>query len=320
MDVESNSPKNESMPADHPTMGQVARGEGACPFASRSIARLGEQRGTLTGTSFTQRPDHPPTPPHTQEQFNKTPELSHSRNPHDSPPPSVTGSISKCPIRMLDERSPEEIAEFFKSHRHEIPRSHEICVRRYQSNAQSIRELDAKYGNLANMIKGLGMKHQPLLPSKEDEEDEEDVAVTDSKSIKKVEDWANDVTDTANAHSKVNTNTVNDPDQRESHFERPLKEIRVGESPSRPWGIHVPVALSTGAARDHEDESKTLPIPDETTSKPTPLDSDGQERPTSQDKEGNPDGKPSMIFTGPVFIGYGIDQVAALIERCGLGR
>ena len=312
----SHPPEQEMLPADHPSVGQNARGEKACPFASRSIARLGDEQESRPEASVTQRPGSLPTPPHTQEHFIDDPGHEETRNEHDSPPPSVSGSISKCPIRMLDERSPEEIARFFEIHKHEIPRSHEVCVRRYQSNAQSIRQLDAKYGNLANMIQGLGMKHQPLLPSKEEEEGE--AATRDARSIRKVENWANDVEeapDDIDLHSAFETNPSN-TEHRDGHFDRPLKEIRIGESPSRPWGISVP----GGGPRRDLNEVEAFRTPKEVHSKPgPPPPQTGATLPTRQNRDGHKEEKPPMIFTGPVFIGYGPEQAATLIRQSGLG-
>ena len=55
--------------------------------------------------------------------------------------------VGVCPIRFLDQHSPEEVATYFEKHKHELPRSHEVCVRRYQKNEEQIRKLDAKYGS-----------------------------------------------------------------------------------------------------------------------------------------------------------------------------
>ena len=277
------------------------------------MANLGPQQPGKADAPQSQRPDLLPTPPFTQEH------LEHKQAPGSdsdgtiSSSPSITGSVSKCPIRMLDERSPEEIAEYFEHHKHEIPRSHEICVKRFQSNTESIRQLDAKYGNLVNMIQGLGMKHQPLLPAKGDEVDTSEV---DAKSIKKVENWADNVKENpeeVDLHSALLANP-SDTDARQGYFDRPLKEVRVGESPSRPWGISVP-----GAAA----------IPDILKSEavPTPKESETRRRRGSIEQVALPlkghgtgaqnDDKPQMVFTGPVFIGYSAEQAASLIEKCG---
>ena len=153
----------------------------------------------------------------------------------NSPPPSQSGSAAKCPIRYLDQHSPEEVARYFETHKHEIPRSHEVCVKRYQRNEDDIRKLDAKYGNLVSMIQGLGQKHQPMLPANQDEMDAE----LERTSTERVEIWAKAVSvDGVGQDVPV---PEDEKEDRESRFDRPMKEIRVGESPSRPWGISVPI-------------------------------------------------------------------------------
>jgi len=318
---ESEAPRQqEALPAGHDVDPHGTDGM-ECPFAGMS--RLGEQQNVKAEASSIQRPGLLPTPPHTQAQFNDGPFSGNPGTKHMSPPPSASGSVSKCPIRMFDELSPEEVADYFETHKHEIPRSHEICVKRYQSNAQSIRQLDAKYGNLVNMIQGLGMKHQPLLPTKEDEDH---FIEMDSKSMRKVEKWAQHVQKTPESVA-AEKNPLNqdgqegaprssskpgpcDVDSREGHFDRPLREIRVGESPSRPWGISVPAA-ATIARQPQEGEGAPLrddvPAHGQTGAKLV-----GRHGTEAQMEE-----KPQMIFTGPVFIGYPAEQAAALIEKCG---
>ena len=137
-----------------------------------------------------------------------------------------------CPIRFLDQYSPEDIAKYFEEHKHELPRSHELCVKRFQANAESIRELDAKYGNLVNMIQGLGHKHQPMLVTTASQEP----AVSEGAakgSNQKIQRWAEGVSDEPAQDNAANQD-------RTSHFDRPLKDVRVGESPSRPWGMPIP--------------------------------------------------------------------------------
>jgi hypothetical protein len=156
-----------------------------------------------------------------------------------SPPPSASGSAAKCPIRYLDQHSPEEVARYFETHKHEIPRSHEVCVKRYQRNEDDIRKLDAKYGNLVSMIQGLGQKHQPMLPADQQEQDE-DIEL-ERTSNERVENWANAVSVDGVGTEDGAVEHGEEEEVRESRFDRPLKEIRVGESPSRPWGISVPI-------------------------------------------------------------------------------
>ena len=312
-DSRDSSPKQNAHPTGHPALDQSTGGDMGCPFAA--LSHIGDQENPKTDRAAIQRPDSLPTPPHTQEHFAGVPyEDSYDR--HYSRPPSLSGSIYKCPIRMLDERSPEEIAKFFENHKHEIPRSHEICVRRYQSNSQTIRELDAKYGNLANMIKGLGMKHQPLLPNKED--DEEDDTALDTKSMRKVESWAQHV-DADNEGVQMSNDTkthLSGFDDRQGHFDRPLKEIRVGESPSRPWGIPVPPAavphLKLG-------KSASTPTPKGAQTKAgNGSHGDKAGIATGHRADEHDDDRPRMLFTGPVFIGYGPEQASAFIKEHAL--
>ena len=285
--------------------------------------------------------------------------------------PSVTGSAAKCPIRYLDQHSPEEVAAYFETHKHEIPRSHEICVRRYQRNESDIRKLDAKYGSLVNMIQGLGQKHQPLLPSKE----EEDFVEMEHVSNEMVENWAQAVSaDGVGEPDAVEPVDEGDSD-RESRFDRPFKEIRVGESPSRPWGISVPVfdppdgqrpvspspapvsinhmPKSTGKCPfGHGQEKEEKSIPYEHEARPVgkcpfsaqvakteeeifyPASNEihiEEDKPKSEAPFQQPPvvqqptffnspqammgAGPQMVFTGPVFIGYPIEQAMAFMQQ-----
>lgn len=295
-----------ALPEGHPFVPSDNPQRFSCPF--NAMAHLGEKQNTKNTGSAMERPESLPTPPPTtQEHVTSNTRPDGSQYTNLSPPASNQSSVSKCPIRMLDERSPEEIAEYFETHKHEIPRSHEICVKRYQSNAASIRQLDAKYGSLVNMIQGLGMKHQPLLPARGDEED---FAEMDAKSARKVEEWAGNVKEAPNAQDSASQSIPNDSgsntEERQGHFDRPLKEIRVGESPSRPWGISVPAA----AIRDPNER--------EATPKPKAAASQTSAQPqTKKAIKEEPDDKPRMVFTGPVFIGYSAEEAANLIRKCG---
>jgi hypothetical protein len=170
-------------------------------------------------------------------------------------PAQAASNSAQCPIRFMDKHSPEEIAHYVETHKHEIPRSHEVCVRRYQKNEEQIRKLDAKYGNLANMIQDLSHLHKPLMPGPEHDQDEQDRA-----SAKRVESWANGVVSSAGdaGEPDVPEEEHHGSDDRQSHFDRPLKEVRVGESPSRPWGISVPVF---NASEQHLDRRVDSPPP-----------------------------------------------------------
>ncbi|PGH02321.1 hypothetical protein AJ79_07660 [Helicocarpus griseus UAMH5409] len=155
---------------------------------------------------------------------------------------SVRDAAPRCPIRYLDDHSPEEVAKYFENHKHEIPRSHAICIQRYQKDSQSIRQLDEKYGDMVNMIKGLGLYHQPYLPSNQEPSRPGGTA---SVSVGRVEKWAENVSAKS---PKLEVMSVSqeegdaEAEERQSHFDRPLRDVRVGESPSRPWGIHVPIS------------------------------------------------------------------------------
>jgi len=173
----------------------------------------------------------------------------------------------------MDQHDPEEVAKYFEKHKHELPRSHEVCITRFQSNTESIEQLDRKYGNLVNMIQGLGQKHQAWLPEEpedaieEEPEGEPDVA-TDVKADAKVQKWAKAVS----ASLQDGTPPLQEEEQEEqgiddtrlSQFDRPLKEVRVGESPSRPWGISIPAkytnAESSSSVGSAPTASPQLPL------------------------------------------------------------
>ena len=279
-----------------------------------------------------------------------------------SPPPSVSASAAKCPIRYMDQHSPEEIAQYFETHKHEIPRSHEICVKRYQRNEDDIRKLDAKYGNLVSMIQGLGHKHQPMLPTKEEEEALEAERLSDER----VENWAHAVS--ADGVGQEEEVIPADLEDRESRFDRPLKEIRVGESPSRPWGISVPIFDPPEGQRP----ISPPPAPVSAGHGPRPVgkcpfghgqQSVVEEQPAVYQSQERPAGKcpishaqmgeekdqmphlapqhafppqptfiappqppnvvggsvPQMVFNGPVFIGYPIEQAMAFMTQYSRG-
>lgn len=213
---------------------------------------------------------------------------------------SSGGAAPRCPIRFLDQHSPEEVAHYVETHKHQLPRSHAICLKRYNKDEVQTRKMDAKYGNLVNMISGLGQFHQPMLASAEPgtagaegggggggrvvlgvgehEEEEVDRVTLHKDSHERVTTWANGVSassEDADGEDNGNSGGRDDADdegegadlrgrrrslaysggressgsggdntepERESHFDRPLKEVRLGESPSRPWGIAVPIS------------------------------------------------------------------------------
>ncbi|KAG5943898.1 hypothetical protein E4U53_006990 [Claviceps sorghi] len=173
---------------------------------------------------------------------------------------AASSGSSKCPIRFMDKHSAEEIAHYVETHKHALPRSHEVCLRRYQRNETQMKKMDSKYGNIVSMIEGLSHIHQPMLPGS-DGEDQGRAAAADKDdgddSNERVQHWARSVSRVGGSDD-VNELVEPADQDRTSHFERPLKEVRVGESPSRPWGISVPVY---DAADGREGEYPLSPPP-----------------------------------------------------------
>ncbi|KAF2659973.1 hypothetical protein K491DRAFT_688829 [Lophiostoma macrostomum CBS 122681] len=256
-----------------------------CPFASmgRRQSPLATPRSSISRGSLRGRRSKRPS-------FTDPIRAEICGNDPVSASASIDGSAAVCPIRFLDQHKPEEVAKYFENHKHEIPRSHEVCIKRFQSNAESIQQLDRKYGDLVSMIQGLGQKHQEFLPQEPEDDAEEPGA--EGKTDEQVQKWAKAVT--ASLHNAT-------PDEAEfpesgldeartAHFDRPLKEIRVGESPSRPWGISIPAkytdAESSSSVGSAPTASPVLPInttqPVEATpKKPSkcPFDHRGQAKP-----------------------------------------
>ncbi|EAW20972.1 uncharacterized protein NFIA_115080 [Aspergillus fischeri NRRL 181] len=213
-----------------------------CPFSkpNNKPSESGESNG-IEDAFVTQNGDkcgHEDLDPIKAEQNDRRSSLTTSAKSSSTRCP-----VSRCPIRFMDKHSPEEIADYVERHKHEIPRSHAICVQRYQKDSQTMRQLDAKYGNLISMIQGLSVKHQAFLPGHS-----QDGAPASSSSAERVEKWAEDVgveapeQETLSSANEQVAPGADDDDERKGRFDRPLREVRVGESPSRPWGIPVPVS------------------------------------------------------------------------------
>ena len=237
--------------------------------------------------------------------------------------PPMEQPPGKCPIRFLDQHSPEEVAKYFENHKHEIPRSHEICVKRYGGNESSARQLDAKYGNLVNMIQGLGVKHKAYLPEK-DRIEERDKCPTQG-----VERWAEDISQEPEppVHAIVATE---EEEPRPSRFEKPLREIRVGESPSRPWGISVPADNKPTPSALQGDDGDAHLNRQSTSSHPGPVakpngrpveqnQSTPQQTRRGRDSVAAQDHRTHVAFNGPVFFGYSAEEVASLLKTTNLG-
>lgn len=190
-----------------------------------------------------------------------------------------------------------------------------------------MRRLDAKYGGLINMIQGLGEKHQTFLPNQRNS----------MSSASGVEKWAADV----DSKSQMNAIKEDEGEERQGHFDRPLREIRVGESPSRPWGISVPVAeppLSPAAPAPAPAPSSGLKVPDEANveaSSAEPFQNSPRGCPFGHDadqadnvhetetvreeQKGEPEESKlaNVVFNGPVFFGYTAEQTAGLMQQLG---
>ena len=255
---------------------------------------------------------------------------------------SVTSSGvgARCPIRYMDQHSPEEVAEFVEKHKKELPRSHTVCVQRYQRDSQSMRKLDAKYGGLISMIRGLGEKHQAFLP------DRDEASHASSKSVEGVGKWAEDVS--SRTSLRQTTPVENGVEERESHFDRPLREIRVGESPSRPWGIHVPINYSSvpspprtsASPSDNQKDKENHPMGEKEANLEPAINPTGPRRcpfnhaaaaagqngkaTSSKSKDQavnttqttNPNSNsPCLIFNGPVFFGYSAEQTVSFLKQ-----
>ncbi|KAK5955108.1 hypothetical protein OHC33_003787 [Knufia fluminis] len=229
----------------------------------------------------------------------------------------------KCPIRFLDKHSPEEVAQYFENHKHELPRSHEICVKRYQQNENSIRQLDAKYGNIVSMIQGLGNKHKQYLP----EGEQAALSGSDRKSTAAVEKWAENVDGSSSMVDEVALDGEAEREPRASHFDKPLRDVRVGESPTRPWGIHVPADRSKApsaaslprrsvvpTAKLDAETSQTKPVVDGVTTGAASTRASASQATSKRSRSRRPN---QIIFNGPVFLGYSPEQAAQFLNQIG---
>lgn len=218
---------------------QGKQGPLQCPFSAVQHAVIDEAD---------QQAQLDPTPHHSKDPICAA--MFEEATSGPAPNASAAAAANKCPIRFMDKHSPEEIARYVETHKHELPRSHEVCLRRNQKNEEQIRKLDAKYGNLVSMIQDLSHLHAPMLPESELERQQHEAG--GGSSDRHVSDWAQNVSASAAqglvaaaAQDVSDVDTMpgdeQDADDRTGHFDRPLKEVRVGESPSRPWGISVPI-------------------------------------------------------------------------------
>jgi len=212
------------------------------------------------------------------------------------------------------------------------------------------------------MIQGLGQKHQPMLPTKA----EDDSMVVEEASNERVENWAKAVSADGVGHDEEEPVVPEDDEDRESRFDRPLKEIRVGESPSRPWGISVPILDPPEGQRPVSPPPAPVPVehapkqpgkcpfghgqqekveadlatrqPEEKVRDKCPYPHAQKARDHYVDPPLQPEPAiqtqptfiqpapgeiprisggvvPQMIFTGPVFIGYPMEQAIAFMQQ-----
>jgi len=358
--TERDDSRLDSVPADTemPTLSSTVlekdftvegkKGALACPFSKPSIPESttpppAEQPDILQDSASNLKPQIPHSPSDPICAALLDPSLPSASSP------------SKCPIRFLDKHSPEEIARYVEAHKHKLPRSHEVCLRRYQRNEEQIRKLDAKYGNLVNMVRDLSQLHRPMLPQRDSDEDlSEKVKASAGERAKRVEEW------TKGVEPGVPGEGEDKGEVRESRFDRPLREVRVGESPSRPWGISVPVStrrepsvprpveagqaaeaprkcpfdhtkLGFGESEGHPpSEPKPAPQPQATPSaQEQPQQAQAQQRSSSTPQPTfitMPDpatpasqnaGIPQIVFniSGPVFIGYSMEQAIEFMAK-----
>jgi hypothetical protein len=234
------------------------KGQLECPFSSKKEAVPDSNQQPVVEEAVDGPRIEDPTPHHSTDPIC----AAMYEESVSAPAPAAADALAKCPIRFMDKHSPDEIAHYVETHKHELPRSHEVCIRRYQKNEEHIRKLDAKYGNLVNMIQDLSHLHKPMMPG-EAQPGEEHGPEADQASHKRVENWANGVSASeAEDPDSLEAERPAEADDRESHFDRPLRDVRVGESPSRPWGISVPVHAAAGAQNgDHIRAVSPPPVP-----------------------------------------------------------
>ena len=200
------------------------------------------------------------------------------------------------------------------------------------------------------MIRGLSVKHQAFLPNEGQEP-----ASNSGGSAQRVEKWAADV-DSKHVAIKEEGEEDDGEEERQGHFDRPLREVRVGESPSRPWGIPVPIPPDPVISAPHSptapvqvsgderlganpgDTNMGVPMPGrcpfghggnqpanvvaetETIRNEEVRDqaADGDDAGDRPPDNPEPKSKPAnVVFNGPVFFGYSAEQTASLIQNLG---
>ena len=320
------------------TVGVMQQGDLQCPFNDNNKQSKGDM-----------------TCGHQREKLQDPISAERDVNHRPSSPSASNDHCRRCPIRYMDQHTPEEVAEFVEKHKNELPRSHAVCVQRYQRDSLSMRKLDAKYGrSRSSMIRGLGEKHQAFLPghssngggvvgrsavedvsssdprqaTPEEEEDREGLPL---REVPRVGDEDED-----DRHFQQEVPMVvgeEDDTDREGHFQRPLREVRVGESPSRPWGIHVPADYlavhdnddddnnnNNNLLRQQQEEKRHEEV--EPLKRHCPFHHHGPaaEKGKKKDQAVNTNSSSSsvarpIVFNGPVFFGYSPEQTMAFLQH-----
>lgn len=91
-------------------------------------------------------------------------------------------------------------------------------------------------------------------------------------------------------------------EERESYFDRPLKEVGVGESPSRAWGI----------SRKHI----SGPTPELKSTLPSETDKGAFNKQALDVVES----QPHVVFDGLVSIDYPLEEAVAFLKQSGIGK
>jgi hypothetical protein len=217
------------------------------------------------------------------------------------------------------------------------------------------------------MIQGLGIRHRPLLPVKDDDEGSS-IKAEQGMRDERLEQWAEGVNETYGESDEGSVVKDEDKSDRgrshEVNSDRLLKEIRVGESPGRPWGIPIPPlpepVLVANPSEHAEPAHLTATNTNSTPMTPLPSQEANTKRkacrirhprqlpttnpdspqqfqppepmrtsptPNIQIKHNaafvtpsatavDPAGRQQMVFTGPVFVGFSVEEARAVL---GLG-
>lgn len=172
-------------------------------------------------------------------------DLEERRNGNTSVPSAgPNGSlVMLCPIRFADRHTPEEVADYVKRHKHEVPADHTACMGRYQGDPEKVRMLDLKYGDdVTSLLHELTAQHLSFMPPCDNQTHPIFKSALGRVILKWFQGMDRALLELANSDPAVAgaSTTPGTPveDDRQSHFEgEVLQSVRVGESPERPWGV-----------------------------------------------------------------------------------